>query len=326
MPELLFFCDSEERSDEEPDFLRSHHERIPPALHYNLEPMPHTLHPELRRALAERIRYCHEMGIYDFYRRGPRPATAAGIDDQSLTPQELREEMAARKSAVVVRVADKNILQVLTPAPEQGVADPVAALKVIREDLGECTRCKLHKQGRKQIVFGVGNPRAELMFVGEGPGADEDTQGEPFVGRAGQLLNNMIKAMGIRREDVYIANIVKCRPPGNRTPERDECETCSPFLMRQIAVVKPRVVVALGAVAAKNLLAINAPMSELRGRFYDFVPFGAQSSDPSWQGTKLAVTYHPAFLLRDPRQKGEAWKDLQMVMKYLGLKSPQKDD
>jgi uracil-DNA glycosylase len=158
------------------------------------------------------------------------------------------------------------------------------------------------------------------MFVGEGPGADEDAQGEPFVGRAGQLLNNMIKAMGISREDVYIANIVKCRPPGNRTPERDECETCSPFLMRQIAVIKPKVIVALGAVAAKNLLAINAPMSELRGRFYDFTPAGARSSDPSWQGAKLAVTYHPAFLLRDPRQKGEAWKDLQMVMKYLGLK------
>jgi uracil-DNA glycosylase family 4 len=138
------------------------------------------------------------------------------------------------------------------------------------------------------------------------------------------LLNNMIKAMGIRREDVHIANIVKCRPPGNRTPERDECETCSPFLMRQIAVVKPKVIVALGAVAAKNLLAMNASMSELRGRFYDFMPVGAQSSDPSWQGTKLAVTYHPAFLLRDPRQKGEAWKDLQMVMKYLGLQPPQK--
>jgi DNA polymerase len=162
------------------------------------------------------------------------------------------------------------------------------------------------------------------MFVGEGPGADEDTQGEPFVGRAGQLLNNMIRAMGIRREDVYIANVVKCRPPGNRTPERDECETCSPFLMRQIAVVKPKVVVALGAVSAKNLLAINAPMSELRGRFYDFMPAGARSSDPSWLGTKLAVTYHPAFLLRDPRQKGEAWKDLQMVMKYLGLEPPKK--
>jgi len=285
--------------------------------------MSTVLDPDLRRALSERVRYCHEMGIYDFYRRGPRVAEIAAVaepDDQS-TLQELREEMPARKS-VIAKVANENILPVLTPHAEQAVSDPIAALKLIREDLGDCTRCKLHKQGRKQIVFGVGNPRADLMFVGEGPGADEDTQGEPFVGRAGQLLNNMIKAMGIRREDVYIANVVKCRPPGNRTPERDECETCSPFLMRQIAVVKPKVVVALGAVSAKNLLAINAPMSELRGRFYDFVPAGARSSDPSWQGTKLAVTYHPAFLLRDPRQKGEAWKDLQMVMKYLGLTPP----
>jgi uracil-DNA glycosylase len=300
--------------------------------------MPHALDPDLRRALAERVRYCHEMGIYDFYRREPRVSESATsespvaqVDDPVLpASQEQREEMAARKSRsavkVVARVSDENSLPVLTPKPEHGVADPVAALKLIREDLGDCTRCKLHLQGRKQIVFGVGNPRAELMFVGEGPGADEDAQGEPFVGRAGQLLNNMIKAMGIRREDVYIANVVKCRPPGNRTPERDECETCSPFLMRQIAVVKPKVVVALGAVASKSLLAMNASMSELRGRFYDFLPAGARGSDPSWQGTKLAVTYHPAYLLRDPRQKGEAWKDLQMVMKYLGLEPPKKSE
>ncbi len=294
--------------------------------------MPQTLDPDLRRALAERVRYCHEMGIYDFYRRDGRIAERAAaesiatVDDPSPTSHEQREEMAAKKSAVVAKVASESTLEVLTPKPEHGVADPVAALKLIREDLGDCTRCKLHKQGRKQIVFGVGNPRAELMFVGEGPGAEEDMQGEPFVGRAGQLLNNMIKAMGIRREDVYIANVVKCRPPGNRTPERDECETCSPFLMRQIAVIKPKVMVALGAVAAKNLLAMNASMSELRGRFYDFLPTGARSSDRSWQGTKLAVTYHPAFLLRDPRQKGEAWKDLQMVMKYLGLEPPKKSE
>ncbi len=285
--------------------------------------MTTVLSPEVRRALAERVRYYHELGIYDFYQRGTQVSASVEIPSpEDFIPQtEQREEMAARKS-VVARVVDESILQVLTMHPEQSVTDPIDALKLIREDLGDCTRCKLHKQGRKQIVFGVGDPRAELMFVGEGPGADEDTQGEPFVGRAGQLLNNMIKAMGIRREDVYIANVVKCRPPSNRTPERDECETCSPFLMRQIAVVKPKVVVALGAVAAKNLLAINAPMSELRGRFYDFMPAGARSSDPSWQGTKLAVTYHPAFLLRDPRQKGEAWKDLQMVMKYLGMKPP----
>ena len=288
--------------------------------------MPTLQNPDLRRALAERIRYYHELGIYDFYRRGELVAEAipATVDLLSSTSQpEFREEMAAKKSAVA-KVVDEAFSEVPTPRPEHGVSDPVAALKLIREDLGDCTRCKLHKQGRKQIVFGVGNPHADLMFVGEGPGADEDTQGEPFVGRAGQLLNNMIKAMGIRREDVYIANVVKCRPPGNRTPERDECETCSPFLMRQIATIKPKVVVALGAVSAKNLLAINAPMSELRGRFYDFMPAGARSSDPAWPGAKLAVTYHPAFLLRDPRQKGEAWKDLQMVMKYLGLEPPKK--
>jgi uracil-DNA glycosylase len=289
--------------------------------------LPSSISPELRRALAECVRYYNELGIYDFYRRENSEVGGSelnAVESEVARPAvqpELREEMPARRSAVVKPV-EENVFEVLNNRPEQKVSDPVAGLTLIREDLGDCTRCKLHKQGRKQIVFGVGNPNAELMFVGEGPGADEDAQGEPFVGRAGQLLNNMIKAMGIRREDVYIANVVKCRPPGNRTPERDECETCSPFLMRQIAVIKPKVIVALGAVSAKNLLAINAPMSELRGRFYDFMPAGARSSDPSWQGAKLAVTYHPAFLLRDPRQKGEAWKDLQMVMKYLGLKPP----
>jgi DNA polymerase len=287
-----------------------------------------TLDPELRRALAERVRYCHELGIYDFYRRETRPAqsietisaTAFVSSASPASQSELREEMAARKSAVVP-IAVENFLEVVSSRPESGVTDPSAALKLIREDLGDCTRCKLHKQGRKQIVFGVGDPRAQLMFVGEGPGADEDAQGEPFVGRAGQLLNNMIKAMGLRREDVYIANIVKCRPPGNRTPEPDECETCSPFLMRQIAAIKPKVIVALGATAAKNLLAMNSSLGDLRGHWYDFKPSG---SDSSWPGARLAVTYHPAYLLRDPRQKGEAWKDLQMVMKYLGIEPPKK--
>ena len=281
---------------------------------------------KLRRALAERVRYYNELGIYDFYRRERNQPRSEGVSTEDIaeitgsSQPELREEMAARKSVAVRKPATESIFEILNPKPEQGVSDPVGALQLIREDLGDCTRCKLHQLGRKQIVFGVGNPSAELMFVGEGPGADEDAQGEPFVGRAGQLLNNMIKAMGLGREDVYIANVVKCRPPGNRTPERDECDTCSPFLMRQIAVIQPKVIVALGAVAAKNLLAINAPMAELRGRFYDFMPAGARSSNQLWQGAKLAVTYHPAFLLRDPRQKGEAWKDLQMVMRYLGLK------
>jgi DNA polymerase len=294
--------------------------------------MPTTLDPELRRALAERVRFCHEMGIYDFYRREPQilPSVEAalvaaeGVSELLSTPSSMlqpdlredpQEDMTARKSAVA-----RTIAEIATP--EYGVADAAAALTLIREDLGDCTRCKLYK-GRTKIVFGVGNPRAELMFVGEGPGADEDAQGEPFVGRAGQLLNNMIKAMGLRREDVYIANVVKCRPPGNRTPEPDECDTCSPFLMRQIAAIKPKVVVALGATAAKNLLAMNSSLGELRGRFYDFKPAGA-ALDPSWSGARLAVTYHPAYLLRDPRQKGEAWKDLQMVMKYLGIELPKK--
>jgi uracil-DNA glycosylase family 4 len=288
--------------------------------------MPSTLDPELRRALAARIRYYNDMGIYDFYRR-PASASAFALDEAGIAILEHNlepgEEMSPRKAAAIAMPdVEETIFEVIALKPEQSVSDPVKALKIIREDLGDCTRCVLHKQGRKQIVFGVGNPKAELMFVGEGPGADEDAQGEPFVGRAGQLLNNMIKAMGIEREQVYIANIVKCRPPGNRQPERDECATCSPFLMRQIAAIKPKVIVALGATAAKTLLAMNASMMQLRGRFYDFRPAGIRSNDPNWDGCKLAVTYHPAFLLRDPRQKGEAWKDLQMVMKELGMKAP----
>jgi uracil-DNA glycosylase len=265
--------------------------------------MASPLDPQLRRAVAERIRYYNDLGIYDFYRR---PITAEISDEKSVA---LAPSPAAFSEQRPVVVQEESLPKPKSQ-PQTPPTDPATALRLIREDIGDCTRCRLHKQGRKQIVFGVGNPRADLMFIGEAPGADEDQQGEPFVGRAGQLLNNMIKAMGLLRGDVYIANIIKCRPPGNRTPERDECETCSPFLMRQIEVIGPKTIVALGAVAAKTLLAINAPMSELRGRWFDF------------RGTKLAVTYHPAFLLRDPRQKKETWKDLQMVMKELGLKVP----
>jgi DNA polymerase len=286
--------------------------------------MLRSLNPELRRAVAERLRFYNELGIYDFYRRDvPVGSIAAVADLEGRDNQpESGEEMSPRKTMSVATptAVAENAFAVIASRPEQGVSDPAKALKIIREDLGDCTRCVLHKQGRKQIVFGVGNPNAELLFVGEGPGADEDEQGEPFVGRSGQLLTNMIKAMGLTREQVYIANIVKCRPPGNRAPEREESETCSPFLMRQIAAIKPKVVVALGATAAKNLLAMSAAMVQLRGRFYDFKPTGVR--DPDWDGCKLAVTYHPAFLLRDPRQKGEAWKDLQMVMRELGLKAP----
>lgn len=270
--------------------------------------MPITLDPQLKKALAERVRYYNQLGIYDFYRKGTGAVIEEAPSEELIEP-ETQEEMTPRSAKPLP--PQEDLMSIASPKPESGVRDRAQALKIIREDIGDCTRCVLHKQGRKQIVFGVGNPNAELMFIGEAPGADEDIKGEPFVGRAGQLLNNMIKAMGINREDVYIANIIKCRPPGNRTPERDECDTCSPFLMRQIEVIKPKAIVALGAVAAKTLLAISAPMSEFRGRWYDF------------RGTKLAVTYHPAFLLRDPRQKKEAWKDLQMVMKELGWKVPQ---
>jgi len=258
------------------------------------------LSPETKQQLRDRVQFYRELGIYDFYRRD-----TSGVTISDLV---LQEERTPRKSSPLPISFESPS----AARPEVAIADPAQALHAIREDIGDCTRCKLSTLGRKQIVFGVGNPNADLMFVGEAPGADEDEQGEPFVGRSGQLLTNMIKAMGLSREEVYIANIIKCRPPANRAPERDECETCSPFLMRQIAVIKPKAIVALGAVAAKTLLAINAPMSELRGRWYDF------------RGTKLAVTYHPAFLLRDPRQKAEAWKDLQMVMRELGMTPPGK--
>jgi uracil-DNA glycosylase len=250
--------------------------------------MAKSLDPQTKRALADRIAYYRELGIHDFYRR--EVLGSAGIDDDASLELEMPESKIHYEQ----------------------LQEPFRVLQSIREDLGDCTRCKLHKQGHKQIVFGVGNPRADIMFIGEGPGADEDEQGEPFVGRAGQLLNNMISAMGIKREDVYIANVVKCRPPGNRTPEPDECATCSPFLLRQIDAIRPKALVALGAVAARTLTGVNEPMIRMRGKWWDF------------RGTPLAVTYHPAYLLRDPRQKAEAWKDLQMVMNELGLKPPAK--
>jgi DNA polymerase len=180
-------------------------------------------------------------------------------------------------------------------------------LERIREDLGECTRCRLHER-RNKIVFGAGNPRAELVFVGEGPGHDEDLQGLPFVGRAGKLLTQMIEAMGLTREQVYICNVVKCRPPENRKPEEDEVATCSPYLYRQLDVIQPKAIVCLGLTAAQALLKTKDPISRFRGDWFDY------------RGTKLLATYHPAYLLRNPNAKGEVWKDLQKVMAHLGLK------
>jgi len=198
------------------------------------------------------------------------------------------------------------------PAERVLPADKAAALAAIHAEIGDCTRCPLAYAGRRKIVFGDGDPNARLMFIGEGPGADEDASGVPFVGKAGQLLNNMINAMGLKREEVYIANIVKCRPPANRQPEPVEANTCSPFLVKQIDVVQPQVIVALGATAATYVLGVKQSLASLRGEWH------------SSRGAKVAVTYHPAFLLRDPRQKGEAWKDLQRVMVELGLKAPAK--
>ena len=179
-------------------------------------------------------------------------------------------------------------------------------LERIREFIGECTRCRLHKQ-RSNIVFGVGNPKAELVFVGEGPGHDEDVQGIPFVGRAGKLLTQMIEAMGLRRDDVYICNVIKCRPPENRTPEKDEISTCSPFLLRQLDAIHPKVIVCLGSIAAQNLLGASQSISRSRGQWFDY------------RGARLMPTYHPAYLLRNPAAKGEVWDDLKKVMAYLGL-------
>jgi uracil-DNA glycosylase len=185
------------------------------------------------------------------------------------------------------------------------------SLERIRADIGDCKRCRLCEQ-RNKIVFGSGSARAQLVFVGEGPGRDEDIQGLPFVGRAGKLLTQMIEAMGLKREEVYICNVVKCRPPENRAPEPDEMETCSPFLYRQLAVIQPKAIVCLGAIAFQALYGAKQSVSRLRGQWLEF------------RGIPMLATYHPAYLLRNPNAKGEVWEDLKKVMAHLGLKIPAK--
>ena len=268
-----------------------------------------------QEALLARVRFYRDLGLTEFYRRPVDPALLAQLAAEP-EPAPVQERDAAQSLSTPPQ-HDHPEDQPIPPrkpifAPPQvaaavPVADRAAALQIIRDEIGDCTRCALHK-GRNKLVFGDGDPNARLMFVGEGPGADEDAQGLPFVGRAGQLLNNMIAAMGLSREQVYIANVVKCRPPGNRTPEPEEGNTCSPFLFRQIDVVRPQVLVALGATAATYLLGTRQPLAGLRGRVH------------AVRGTQLIVTYHPAYLLRDPRQKKEAWADLQIAMRELGLK------
>ena len=284
--------------------------------------MARTIDPGTREAVLERIRFYRDLGLTEFYRRPVDasmhhvlPDLSASEPDVSNTPglaSETGEFIPQRDSQEDPPIPPRKPISI--PPKIASVvpsADRASALQLIRDEIGDCTRCALHS-GRNKLVFGDGSPSARLMFVGEGPGADEDAQGLPFVGKAGQLLNNMIAAMGLKREEVYIANVVKCRPPGNRTPEPDEANTCTPFLFRQIDVVRPQVLVALGATAATYLLGQRQPLAGLRGRVHAF------------RGMHLIVTYHPAYLLRDPRQKKEAWADLQIAMRELGLKSPAK--
>jgi DNA polymerase len=268
--------------------------------------------PTQREKLEAWLRYCEDLNLGAFY-TDRRTMGKRTTKHSPLIPPPTAPAAGPASQPIVFKAPAK-------------VAPPVAALRVvsetslfesidrvendtlekIREDLGECTRCRLHKQ-RNKIVFGDGNSRAELVFVGEGPGHDEDVQGLPFVGRAGKLLTQMIEAMGLRREDVYICNVVKCRPPENRKPEDDEMATCSPYLYRQLDVIAPKAIVCLGATAAQALLKTKDSISRHRGQWFEF------------RGAKLLVTYHPAYLLRNPNAKGDVWKDLQKVMTHLGL-------
>jgi DNA polymerase len=224
-----------------------------------------------------------------------------GMDPQ----QELREivgQVRAHLERQQELGLDRTALRWPQPAAPAPAARPT--LEQVRTALGECTRCKLHTT-RTQIVFGVGNPKARLVFVGEAPGADEDAQGEPFVGRAGQLLTKIIEAMGLRREDVYICNIIKCRPPNNRTPESDEIVACQPFLLEQLRAIEPQFICALGGPAAQTLLQTKEPISRLRGRFHDY------------HGIPLLPTFHPAFLLRNPSEKKTVWEDMKLLLRHL---------
>jgi DNA polymerase len=241
-----------------------------------------------RRALADHLRFYQELGV-------------TGVSRDAIW-----RERTAAPGAVTADgpAADTEPAWVAdgTGAP----AAPADSLLSIRGDIGDCTRCKLYGLGRKQIVFGVGNPHAHLMFVGEAPGADEDVQGEPFVGRAGQLLTKIIQSIGFERSDVYIANVIKCRPPSNRNPEPDEVASCQPFLFRQIDSIQPRIIVALGTFATQALLNTVAPISKLRGQVHEFRG-----------GAKLIPTFHPAFLLRSPDRKRDVWEDMKKVRALL---------
>jgi uracil-DNA glycosylase len=285
--------------------------------------MPGPISESLQARIEERLRYYEDLGIRLFYRN--RTAGSLSFPDATpsipqSTPVSIYEEsslpkLKSRAAVPVNAEPPPRVAPVLPPSVASlfEVVEKVAddSLPKIREDLGDCTRCKLHR-GRHKLVFGDGSPTAQLVFVGEGPGADEDMQGLPFVGRAGKLLTQMIEAMGLQRKDVYICNVVKCRPPENRAPEPDEVQTCSPYLLRQIDAINPKVIVCLGAVAAKTILQTTRGISQFRGEWQE------------WRGRKLMATYHPAYLLRNPPAKADVWKDLQKVMAELGLQLPKK--
>jgi DNA polymerase len=285
--------------------------------------MPERLTPSLQQKIEDRLRYYEDLGIRLFYKdRGPGSAAAVSRETIYSTPVALPapEELSLLKSTpkpvLPNAAAPRPAAPIVVPPAGPSLFESVDKVKddtllKIRDDLGDCTRCKLHK-GRNKIVFGDGNPKAQLVFVGEGPGADEDAQGLPFVGRAGKLLTQMIEAMGLQRKDVYICNVVKCRPPENRAPEPDEVATCSPYLMRQIDAIRPKVIVCLGATAAKTILNTTRGISQFRGEWLE------------WRGHKLMATYHPAYLLRNPPAKADVWKDLQKVMAELGLQVPKR--
>ena len=255
--------------------------------------MPDRPDPALLEQLKAHLKYYAETGIDRFdpeaVRGALRLTAAVRGERKSRAPQPRQPAPSSQTSlfaeSVPVSVRDSS-------------------LEEVRDDLGDCQRCKLC-QDRTHIVFGAGNPQARLVFVGEGPGVEEDRQGLPFVGRAGQLLTRMIEAIQMRRDEVYICNVVKCRPPGNRTPQEDEITACSPFLVRQLAVLQPEVICCLGLTAAQTLLQVRTPIGRLRGKIHSF------------SGTRLVATYHPAYLLRNPAAKRDVWDDLKRIRSLL---------
>jgi uracil-DNA glycosylase family 4 len=269
--------------------------------------MPTNLPEPLKSKLAARLAFYEDLGLGPFYRT--RSAFVGASRVGGTAPQlgtQVSPQMPIPPKTPSLLDPFPNTLQKNSNFFDQLERVENDSLLKIRDDIGDCTRCRLHKT-RRHIVFADGNPKAQLVFVGEGPGADEDATGIPFVGRAGKLLTQMIQAMGLQREDVYICNVVKCRPPENRQPQPDEVATCGPYLVRQLEVVNPKVIVCLGATAAQTLLETTTGISKFRGQWQDF------------RGKKLLATYHPAYLLRNPSAKSEVWKDLQKVMAELGL-------